>query len=386
VENAMKDSKWVGSWSVSPVDFTSAPLQFYNQTLRAKIKLSIGGSKIRLRFTNRFGHQPIFLSGVTVALAKNDSDIAEGSNHPVSFNGEYSIKLQPGQDIVFSDEIELETTNFENVSISLFFKENTVITTAYLGSSECFTSILGDFSSNSFFPTDEKRTELGVEPALPLLTGIDVFTSNEYSSVVTFGDSITAMDWPDYLAERLITEMVKLGVLRQGIGGNKVLNHSPDSHRYGIAGIERFKRDVIQQTAVSYVIVLQGVNDIIHSCGPTPISIPVTAEEIISGLRNYIHMAHEHDIKIFGGTIMPFGGYSGITSIEEEKRQKVNDWIRTSGEFDAVIDFDSATQNPEEPNELYAEYDSGDHLHPSKKGSKAMAESVDLRLFMNIKK
>ncbi|MGM0924025.1 MAG: GDSL-type esterase/lipase family protein [Bacillota bacterium] len=124
------------------------------------------------------------------------------------------------------------------------------------------------------------------------------------------------------------------------------------------------------------------MNDIIHSCGPNPISKPVEAEEIIAGLKKYIQMAHRESVKVFGATIMPFGGYAGITSLEERKRQAVNEWIRTSGEFDGVIDFDEATQNPENPSELFPEYDCGDHLHPSKKGAEAMAHSIDLNLFV----
>lgn len=381
LENVMSTLKWVGSWSVNPVDFSMSPLQFNEQTLRTKIKLSIGGSKLRLKFSNRFGHQPIFLSGVTVALAEKDSSIAEGTNRIVRFNGDSSITIQPQQEVVFSDEIDLETVNLGSISISLFFSKKTAVTTAYYGSSECFTSIQGDYSLSSLFPVNEERKAPGIEPALPLLSGIDVLTDEAYSSVVTFGDSITAMDWPDYFAERLIIEGKKIGVLRQGIGGNKLLNDSPDSYRYGTAGIKRFKHDVIPQTGAKYIIVLQGVNDIIHSCGPNPISSPVTSEEIIAGLKKYIQWAHEKEMKIFGATILPFGGYRGITSLEELKRQAVNKWIRESGEFDAVIDFEFATQNPESPRELLPVYDSGDHLHPSKKGAKAMAYSIDLSIF-----
>jgi len=128
----MSTSKWVGSWSVSPVEFTSAPIYFNNQTLRARIKLSIGGTKIRLKFSNRFGHQPIFLSGVSVALEK-DSDIAEGTNRSVTFHGESAITIQPEQEVIFSDEIALTAADLSTISISLFFSEKTSITTVYVG-------------------------------------------------------------------------------------------------------------------------------------------------------------------------------------------------------------------------------------------------------------
>jgi hypothetical protein len=131
LENVINTPKWVGSWSVSPVDFSTSPLHFNEQTLRANIKLSIGGSKVRLKFSNRFGHQPIFLSGVTVALAEKDSSIAEGTNRIVTFNGETAITIQPQQEVVVSDEIDLETVDLGSVSISLFFSKKTVVTTAY---------------------------------------------------------------------------------------------------------------------------------------------------------------------------------------------------------------------------------------------------------------
>ena len=380
MDNLQNTEKWVGSWSVSPVDYSSAPLHFNNQTLRAKIKLSIGGKKIRLKFSNRFGHQPVSLSGADVAIAYENRNISEGTNRKVTFDGEQSIVMQPLQNEVYSDEIDLETTNLESVAISLFFSGNTSIATAYLGSSECCTSVQGDYSSSFSFPINLESTETSLDPALPLLTGIDVLTSNDFTSVVTFGDSITAMDWPDYFADRLVKESKPVGVLRQGIGGNKVLNDSPYSYKYGIAGIKRFKQDAIHSCS-DFVIVLHGVNDIIHSCGPEPISEPVSAEEIINGLRNYIKTAHEEDKKIFGATIMPFGEYRGITSLEENKRQTVNEWIRTSGEFDGIIDFDKATEDPDNPGKLLPEYDSGDHLHPSKNGAKAMADYIDLSLF-----
>jgi len=381
LENLTSANNWAGTWSVSPVDFSTSPLYFENQTLRARIRLTIGGTKLRLRFSNRFGHQPILLSAVGVASVNGDYTISERTNRLVTFNGNTSIIIQPKQEAVISGEIALETTGMDEICVSLFFLEKTTITTAYLGSSVCFTSVAGDYSGSAHFPIDENRIAGGHEPALPLLSSIDVFNDKEYRSVVTFGDSITAMDWPDYFAERLNKEPIKVGVLRQGIGGNKVLNDSPPSYRYGVAGIKRFKQDALQQAGVKYVIVLQGVNDIIHSCVPNPISESVDAEKIIAGLKKYIQYAHECNVRIFGTTIMPFGGYEGVASLEESKRQVVNDWIRTSGEFDGVIDFDAVTRNPENPLELVPEYDSGDHLHPSRKGAKAMADSIDLSQF-----
>ncbi|MED2971348.1 GDSL-type esterase/lipase family protein [Fictibacillus sp. B-59209] len=200
-------------------------------------------------------------------------------------------------------------------------------------------------------------------------------------SIVAFGDSITAMEWPDYFKERLVKESVPCHLLRRGISGNKVLTDSPEHYNFGVSGIKRFKQDALGTSDVKYVIVLHGVNDIIHSCGSNPISEEVEAEEIIEALKTNIKWAHEKNIQIFGGTLLPFGGYRGVTDTEEAKRQKVNHWIRNSGEFDQVIDFEAVVQDPNHPERLLREFDSGDHLHPSSKGSEALAECIELHFF-----
>ncbi|MBM7692060.1 lysophospholipase L1-like esterase [Peribacillus deserti] len=362
---------WVGSWSISPVDFSQSPFFFNNQTVRAAVRLSIGGNKMRLKFSNRFGGMPVVLSEVHVFIHRT------GLRHPVLFQGSPMTGLQPYQEVIISDPIDLEIHDLEEVKVSMFFSGNETIETAYQGSSRV-ASIPGNSSSE----VHVQEEHLHPEEALPLLTGIELYASETCMSVVTFGDSITAMDWPDCFAEILAEESMEIGVLRQGIGGNKVLTDSPEAFKYGVAGVERFKLDALNHAGVKAIIVLHGVNDIIHSAGSNPISQPVDAEEIIEGLKQYIGWAHEENIRICGATLLPFGGYEGITSIEENKRRAINDWIRNSGEFDAVIDFDRAVRNPDKPLELLPAYDSGDHLHPSREGAEAMARSIDINLFV----
>ncbi|PLT28798.1 GDSL-type esterase/lipase family protein [Peribacillus deserti] len=360
---------WAGSWSVSPVDFSSSPLSLNNKTIRAAIRLSIGGNQIRLGFSNRYGTKSVVLTEVNVV--KKDR-----IGGPVLFQGNTSVVMHPHQENLLSDPLELDTNDLEEIKVSMFFEKDETVESAYQGSSRV-TSIAGINNDFQIQLEDEHPEE-----ALPLLSHVEVYTTEKSLSVVTFGDSITAMDWPDCFVERLAQESIKIGILRQGIGGNKVLNDSPDTLKYGMAGIKRFRQDALSLAGVKYIVVLHGVNDIIHSAGSQPISKPVEAEQIISGLKQYICWTHEENLKIFGATLLPFGGYEGVTSVEENKRQAINDWIRYSGEFDAVIDFDRVLRNPEKPLELLPVYDSGDHLHPSSEGAMAMARSIDLGLFV----
>ena len=217
--------------------------------------------------------------------------------------------------------------------------------------------------------------------------GIDVSASNQAAAVVTFGDSITdgALStrdanrrWPDVLAARLQADKktADLGVLNQGIGGNRVLHDG-----YGPSALARFDRDVIAQSGVKYLIVLEGINDIGRLKNPHEQGDNITADDLIFGLSQLVTRAHQHGIKVFGATLTPYmsAGYSA--ALGEQVRQTYNNWIRTSGVFDGVIDFDKITQDPAHPDQFLPDYDSGDHLHPKDAGYKAMGDAIDLSLF-----
>jgi lysophospholipase L1-like esterase len=217
-----------------------------------------------------------------------------------------------------------------------------------------------------------------------LLSRVEVTAPDTAGALVAFGDSITdgtrsSPDtnhrWPDYLADRFVAEHVDMAVLNAGIAGNRVL--SEGNYNVGINALARFDRDVLDQTGVTHVVVLEGINDIGNARqNPTP-----TAEDLIMGHLQLIGRAHTRGLKIFGATLTPFEGAAYFTSEGEAKRQMLNDWIRTGKAYDAVIDFDAATRDPDHPSKFLPQYDSGDHLHPNDAGYQAMVRAIDLTMF-----
>jgi lysophospholipase L1-like esterase len=229
----------------------------------------------------------------------------------------------------------------------------------------------------------------------PFLSGVDVVNSRARGSIVALGDSITDgykshedtnHRWPNLLANRLHEAGKEVGVLNAGISANRLLHDGPEGGRYapGPNVLARFDADVLAQTGVAHVIVLEGINDLGHPGQSEPSTEAVSAEEMIGAFRQLIARAHTHGIKIYGCTILPFEGtlYPGFFTVaKDSERQKVNDWMRSSKEFDAVFDFDKALRDPARPSRLLPAYDSGDHLHPSDAGHTAMADTVDISLF-----
>jgi lysophospholipase L1-like esterase len=217
--------------------------------------------------------------------------------------------------------------------------------------------------------------------------GIDVVGGQNGSAIVTLGDSITdgahsTLDgndrWPDVLASRLQTDanLRHIAVLNEGIGGNRVLNDG-----YGPSAVARLDRDVLAQDGAKYVIVLESINDIGRLKKPTGPEDIVTALQLEAGLKEVADSAHEHEMKVFGATLTPYGGAGYYSSLGEQVRESVNAWIRRSAAFDGVIDFDKITRDPNNPNRFNPAYDSGDHLHPNDAGYKAMGDGIDLMLF-----
>jgi lysophospholipase L1-like esterase len=212
-----------------------------------------------------------------------------------------------------------------------------------------------------------------------VLTGITVESTTASGTLVTFGDSITDgagsssnanNRYPDYLARRLVAASggPKLGVVNAGIGGNRVLNDAGNTSGY--SALHRFSRDALGQPAVKDVILLEGINDIRGTS--------VTSASLIDAYKTLISQAHGAGVAIFGATILPCGGASGMTSANESVRTAVNNWIRTSGAFDGVVDFDAAIRDPNDHTKMQAAYDHGDHLHPNNAGYQAMANAVNL--------
>jgi lysophospholipase L1-like esterase len=226
------------------------------------------------------------------------------------------------------------------------------------------------------------------------LAGVDVEAAQRAAALVAFGDSITDgarstpdtnRRWPNILATRLLARKGhEIGVLDAGIGGNRILHDAQTNIAFGVNALARFDRDALDQPGVKYVVVMEGINDLGHAGSSAPASETVSADDLIAGMRQLIAKAHDRGVKIFGATLTPFEGtvFAGYFSPEKElKRRALNEWIRTAKAFDGVIDFDKAVRDPDHPDRILPAYDSGDHLHPSDAGYKAMADSIDLKLF-----
>jgi len=385
MDSMQNEKGWVGTWSASPTDLSLAPIQFMNETLRAIVRISIGGEQVRVRLSNMFGTQPVSIGAAHVALAGAGPAIKATSGRVLTFGGDSSIVIPPGI-VVVSDPVKLEVPTLSKLAISLYLPHTIKATTGNFGTASFFISLAGDFTEAVDLPTLFVSPLHSTQIPLPILTGIDVMTSKKAGALVAFGDSLTVGPWPDFLAERLLQgdeRMAPLAVLRQAINGNRILyaGAGPSGSLFGPAGVVRFEHDVLAQAGVQYVVVLEGINDLLHPGLAAPPSEEVSTNDLIDGLRHYITRAHALGIKIFGGTLTPFRGYvAGFTPEREAKRQAVNDWIRTGGAFDGILDVDQAVRDPDLPEQLLPSYDSGDHLHFNEVGAKAVAEAFDLSL------
>jgi lysophospholipase L1-like esterase len=345
-----------------------------NNTLRQVVHVTLGGSKLRLQFSNAYGSSPVTIKAAHLAVSKGGSAIDTATDKALTFKGVPSVTI-PAKEAVYSDTIDFSAAPLSNLAVSIYFGKTSADVTGHPGS-----------RTTSYIQTGDAVKAADMESAAKtdhwyILSGIDLWLDDSYACVVTLGDSITdgrgsttnGNDrWPDNLARRLQADAntVKIGVLNQGIGGNAVV-----SGGLGPTALVRFKHDVLGQNGVRWVIVLNGVNDIGGSKSQK------VATDLISAYEQFINKAHAHDILVYGVPILPFGGSMYDSNDHEAARQTVNKWIRTSGKFDAVIDLDAAVCDPANPTKLLPAYDTGDHLHLSVAGYQKMAEAIDLNLF-----
>ncbi len=377
---------WVGTWATSPMAAKNPEGKFGapgtdGTTLREIVHISIGGPSVRVILTNEFGLDPLTVGAAQIALSSGTSAITAGTATPLTFGGSPSVIIPPGA-LIVSDPVAFKVAPSSNLAVSIFLPDQPVnqLTlhpfadqTNYLAPGNVVGAASFD-TPNTFFTWD-------------FLKGIDVTADDKAASIVTFGDSITDgahstrdanARWPDVLAARLQADKKTkdLGVLNQGIGGNRVLHDTT-----GPSALARFDRDVLAQAGVKYLVIMESINDIGHATDPTKPYDVVTAEELIAGLSQLATRAHTHGIKVFGATLTPFVGAKYQSPAGEEMRQAVNKWIRTTNQFDGVIDFDKVTTDPTHPGMFLPLDDSGDHLHPGDAGYKAMGDSIDLKLF-----
>ncbi len=386
-DQAQGNRHWVATWQGSPQGFdplfaSLLPVQpsYNNQTLREIVHISIGGPKIRLRLTNSYGTQSLAIGAVHVARATEGSTIRGSTDRTVTFGGEGGIAIPPGA-VAVSDPLDLSVPALADLAVSIYVPQHTGPATQHsLGLQTSYVTS-GDATGAAGFPLGSATTIL----TRPFLSNVEVLGVSRAVSVVTLGDSITdgynsTLDadarWPDQLARVLVTAYGnKVGVSNAGISANRVLNDA-----VGPNALARFDRDVLTQAGVRYVTVLEGINDLRFSVAIAA-NQEVSAQQVIGGYRQLIARAHERGLAIYGCTLTPFKGADYYSEAVEAKRGAINAFIRSSGEFDAVIDFDQVVRDPQDPLAILPAYDSGDHLHPSDAGYAAMGTSIDPALF-----
>ena len=385
----------MSAWSTAvhaPLPFPGLPPSpvFENQTVRMVVKPTIRGERIRVRFSNAFGNTALTLGSAHIALSSKGSAIVPDSDHGLTFGGRPSVTIPAGAPIL-SDPVDLKVLSFGEVAISVYLPQKTASSTVHFWAQhDSYISEAGDFTSKPDIPNATSKT------SWYFLADLEVWAPDQTGAAVAFGDSITDgvgakqgeySDWPDLLADRLAKTQSgsTLSVINEGIGGNRILHDGA-----GVNALNRFDRDVLAQPGVTNLIILEGINDIgwPHMKprlpnGSVVKDLPfthelVSAEDLIVGLRQIIDRAHQHGIRVFGATLTPYEGADYYSEDGEAERQAVNQWIRTGGAFDGVFDFDAAVRDPQHPSRFREEFQSGDHLHPSAAGYKAMAEAVDL--------
>ncbi len=400
-ENSKATGNWVSAWStalIAPFSFPGLPPApvFENQTIRMVGRPTIGGQRLRVRLSNAFGTSNLEIGAVHIALVQHGGTISQDSDHALTFSGEKGVKIPPGAPVL-SDPVDMNVPPFAEIAVSIFLPGKTPASTIHLlAQHDTYISGSGDFTGEQEIPGAT------VNISWYWLADVEVWTTNQTRAIVALGDSITDgagaergqyVDWPDQLAKRLADRhgMPNMAVVNEGIAGNRILHDGA-----GVNALARLDRDVLAQSGVADLIVLEGINDIGWSHmklpavkdAPPPTESPfaaesVTAKDLILGLQQIVARAHEHGIRVFGATMTPFEGAAYFTSDGEKIRQDVNQWIRTSGAFDGVIDFDAAVRDPDHPSQFREGYHAGDHLHPSPEGYKAMVDAIDLAALKN---
>ena len=374
---------WVGTWATSPVALPNPDAKFgvADTTYREIVHVSLGGPRIRIILSNEFGLDPLTIGGANVALRTTGSEIDLSSANALTFSGRPSITIPPGA-LAVSDPVNINLPAFADLAVSLFVPSQTMqqVTHHSFADQTSYTALGNVISAKSL----DTSTEI---TSWPFLKGVDVAGDPKAAAIVAFGDSITDgahstpnanSRWPDLLARRLQAnkKTSDLGVLNEGIGGNRVLHDVT-----GPSALARFDRDVLAQAGVKYLIILESINDIGHALDPIKPYDVITADDLIAGLNQLATRAHTHGIKVYGATLTPYIGAKYSSPAGEAMRQAVNQWIRTTNQLDGVIDFDKATQDATNPAVFSPAADSGDHLHPKDAGYKSMADSIDLNLF-----
>jgi len=397
--SASSEKTWVATWAASPVAADPDPddplLNIDGQTVRQRVRLSIGGSQLRVQLSNEHGATALTVGAATVALSSDASSVKPGSLRPLTFSGKRSVTIAAGGPVL-SDAVDLVVEPGGEISISLYFPQRVATPTVHsLALKRAIVTPRGDFTSA------ERVEKRAASESSILVSAVLVPGRSGQRVVVAFGDSITDGDgstvdadrnWPSDLARRLNQHSAsgEVAVVNAGIAGNRLLADAPGISVLGGSGLSRFERDVLKVPGVTHVIVLDGINDLgfpgatLHGHSLAPATQIRTASDLIGAYRQLIARAHARGLKVIGATLTPFEGVDVPGYYSESKeaaRQAVNSWIRTRGNFDAVIDFDAVLRDADHPGRMQARFASPDHLHPNDAGYQAMADAIDLSLF-----
>jgi lysophospholipase L1-like esterase len=383
---------WTGTWQASPVGLPTVAklgsaalpaLITARGTIRYRIRISQGGRQIRLRFSNEYGSDPLQLGTASLGMAAEGLDVVPGSLKRVTFGSRESITIPAGAPVL-SDAVDLPVTPLSDLVVSVYVPQGIQMFACTPEHSRADQMLVADSDAtliNRFLNTQCMFT------MTPIVSGADVRSDRSRPVVVAFGDSITEgavnpktgeRGWPGVLARRL--NNAGISVVNAGIGGNRLLQSFP---MFGASALSRLDRDVLAVPGVRHIVLLAGMNDIGMSGpeGPFGNSPLVDPSELIAAYSQITARAHERGLKVVAGTMLPFQGAYYYSAEKERVRLMANAWIRTSLQFDAVIDFDAVMQDPTNPGRLKIDFDSGDHLHPNPAGYQHMGDSIDLSLF-----
>ena len=377
-----KNSVWVGTWSTAPqlVEQHNMPPApgLTGNTIRQIVRVSIGGEEVRLRFSNVFSTSPVELKSAAIAESTGGSTVNLSTQKQLFFNKENSVTIAPGGE-AYSDPLQFNLKPGSLLAVTIHFGQTSSDVTGHPGSRTTSFILQGGNIASADFSGSVKTDHWYV------IQGIDVKASENSKAIAVLGNSITdgrgsgtnkQNRWPDILSTRLLENdaLKNIGVLNLGIGGNCVVRGG-----LGPTALKRFDRDILSQSSVRWLIILEGINDI--GSIKSKEESERTVDELIAAYKEMISKAHANGILVYGATILPFAKSFYDTPERQAARDKVNSWIRDSGEFDAVIDFDKIMLDPLESAVILPDMHDGDFLHPNEAGYKRMGESVDLELF-----
>jgi lysophospholipase L1-like esterase len=355
------------------------PKDVADQTVRMIVHTSIAGKKLRVELTNAFGRTAVSIGNAHIAIRTAESSIDTSSDRQLTFGGSKSVDIRPGM-VIISDPVDLDVKAMSDLAVSLYVVKSEGTPAIHTPGLHTTYISKGNTASAASMPEPTTNT------VYLWLRSVDVVAPANDFAIACLGDSITDgyattvdkdQTWPALLAKRLSERKAgpHIAVINEGISGNQILRDGA-----GVSAMARLDRDVLSEPGVRWIVLLEGINDInLHGqiTGPNAL----TAEDLIKGDREIIARAHTHKIKVVGATVMPEEGVWLSGPVGEATRQKLNQWIRTSGEFDAVVDFDAAVLDKEHPARIRPDFNPGDNIHPNDLGNAAMANAFDLTVF-----